>query len=144
MNKADFGGYGKRCGEGTFRDMKFGLHNKESSLRLEGRAYLPEKSGTVWYFVEHIAGKRKINRGVGSDILIITSIGTNAVGNVRSGSPIHHYVEYLLLEIYGDDGARVAYQAGHGDREESHATAEVEKGHSGFDVRVQNRLRLVE
>ena len=103
-----------------------------------------EKSGTVWYFVEHIAGKRKINRVVGSDILILASIGANAVCNVRSNSPIHHNVEYLLLEVYGDDGARVAYQASHSDGEISHATAEVEKGHSRFDVGVQNRFRLVE
>jgi hypothetical protein len=144
LNKASFGGYGKRCGEGPFRDMKFGLHDEESRLRLEVRANLPEKSGTLWYFVKHIAGKRKVDRSMGSDIVISTSIRMNSAGHVGAVSSLHHDIEYLLLEVDADDGTRVAYQTGHSDGEEPHATAKVEKRHSGVDVWFQNHLRLVE
>jgi hypothetical protein len=109
LNKTNVGGYGKGRSEGPSGDMELGLHDKKPRLGFKASADLLEKSGTVWYFMEHIAGQRKINRGVGSDILRGTSIGTNAVCSVRSGSPIHHNVEYLLLEVYGNNRARVAY-----------------------------------
>ena len=144
LNKTDFGGYGKGLSESPFGNMELGFHKKELGFGLETGFDLPKELGTVRYFVEHIAGKRKISGGVDADIVRGTSIGTNAVSKVSSGGSLHHNIESLLLEVYGYDGACFAYQVCHGDGEVSHATAKVEKGHSRGYVRVQNRLRRVE
>ncbi len=141
--KARFTGKPQDLLKTAMRNVDLGLGNKERARVRKDGINLLEKFPDVLDLVRHPEREDKVHALRDPDVALLGALKADAAGHAGLFRAPVQDIEHLLLNVHGDDGARIAHHLRHGDRKIPHAAADVRRRHPVPEIGSEHLLRLV-